>query len=245
MKRCFVSRDKIIFFFLFNAVMVNCCDISLKSESEDYCGEIIKVIGTGNYSESDKLCLSKAVNDYVLNKKKECPEIKHIYIGNGDFAQLWSVSDKNSELRDKMSYYKTDDNDSLVKAGRWLLSFSLSKVTGDYDSFGISVRAGSLLYRGKYDISIVYDKVKYGDYDYSYRGLGLSLRRLYRVNRHGGYNLGMKYSNNAYGGDIKNNLSAIGGMSVYVSGGSFDFNIEYGTCGRIGANMGYTIYVGI
>lgn len=107
----------------------------------------------------------------------------------------------------------------------------------------INGRLGKTFMRGRCDAAVLYGYAKMGE-DYSSSSYGLTGRALFPLNERMGWNLGGSYARSApSSGDASNNMAILGGVNLYLPGGSFDITASIGNNSMYSLLIGYTLYL--
>ena len=164
------------------------------------------------------------------------------YNGNGE---LWRISGAGAELADSWSRGEMRFARHARKAGRWFGHVGGQFVRGgDYPSDGWTARLGTTLFKDRYDAALSLSRNSFTEADDSATtSLGLTVRALYPYTRHAGLNLGLQLDRVSYTGYSHLSPSVVGGINIYLPGGSFDISLSCGEYGRTSLLAGYTVYI--
>lgn len=164
------------------------------------------------------------------------------YRGNGE---LWTVAGGSATLADTWSRSQLRYTRHERTAGRWFGYAGGQFVRGgDSPSNGWTGRLGTTLFKNRYDAALSISRSSLTDADDSaMTTLGLTGRALYPYTRHAGLNLGLQLDRVSYTGYSHISPSAVGGINIYLPGGSFDLSLNYGESGRVALLAGYTVYI--
>jgi hypothetical protein len=164
------------------------------------------------------------------------------YQGNGE---LWTLSNGQATQADSWSRRQLRFTRHERKAGRWFGYIGGQFVRGgDLPSNGWTGRIGTTLFHDRYDtaLSVSHNSMTEID-DSGSTTIGVTARALYPYTKHAGFNLGLELDRTSYTGYNHISPSAIGGINIYLPGGSFDVSLLYGEEGRTSLQAGYTVYI--
>lgn len=164
------------------------------------------------------------------------------YAGNGEF---WTFTSTHAALADSWSRREMRFGRHAQKAGRWFGYVGGQFVRGgDMPSNGWTGRLGTTLFKNRYDTAISVSHNSFSEVeDSGMTTIGLTMRALYPYTRHVGLNLGIQLDRTSYTGYSHISPSAIGGINIYLPGGSFDVSLSLGEEGRASLLAGYTIFI--
>lgn len=164
------------------------------------------------------------------------------YRGNGE---LWTVAGGSATLADTWSRSRMRYTRHERKAGRWFGYAGGQFVRGgDSPSTGWTGRIGTTLLNNRYDAALSLSRNSFSDVeDSGITTIGLTGRVLYPYTRHAGLNLGLQLDRVSYTGYSHISPSAVGGINIYLPGGSFDLSLNCGERGRVALLAGYTVYI--
>ncbi|MDA8244236.1 MAG: hypothetical protein M0025_08975 [Elusimicrobia bacterium] len=115
--------------------------------------------------------------------------------------------------------------------------------SGDIDSTtAFNGKLGKTLLGGRYDAALIFGRSKTGDV--ATTTYGLTGRALFPLGPRLGWNLGASLTRvTASSGDGVTNVAALGGVSLFLPGGSFDVTLAMGNHSVYSLMLGYTIYL--
>lgn len=164
------------------------------------------------------------------------------YQGNGE---LWTVAGSSAVLADSWSRKEMRFGQHARKAGRWFGYVGGQFVRGgDSPSNNWTGRVGTTLFKDRYDTALSFSRNSLTAADDAMTTIGLIMRVLYPYTQHAGFNLGLQLDRTSYTGYNHISPSAIGGINIYLPGGSFDVSLSCGEEGRMALLAGYTVYIG-
>lgn len=116
---------------------------------------------------------------------------------------------------------------------------------GRADSTGVNARLGSTLFRNRYDLALTFSHNSVDTSPkFTTQSYGLIGRALFPWRRRVGWNIGGQMIRTVPSqGRAENTLSALGGINLYLPGGSFDVTLTVGNKGSYGFLIGYTVYL--
>lgn len=164
------------------------------------------------------------------------------YPGGGE---IWTVEAGSATLADSWSRGGMRFGRRARKAGRWFGHVGGQFVRGgDLPSNGWTGRLGTTLFKDRYDAALAVSRNTFTESDDSaVTTLGLTARALYPYTEHAGFNLGLQLDRVSYTGYSNVSPSAVGGINIYLPGGSFDVSLSFGEAGRLSLLAGYTVYI--
>lgn len=204
-------------------------------------GGVLRLKATEAYSKWKEDARKAAVEAQALSYPGTAVAVVE-YAGNGEF---WTFTSTHAALADSWSRREMHFGQHARKAGRWFGYVGGQFVRGgDMPSNGWTGRIGTTLFKDRYDTALSLSRNSFTEADNSgVTTIGLTIRALYPYTRHAGFNLGMQLDRTSYTGYSHISPSAVGGINIYLPGGSFDVSISYGEFGRASLLAGYTVYI--
>lgn len=161
-------------------------------------------------------------------------------------GELWTVSGGRAEALDYWSDRGMRFGPRSRRSGRWF-GYVGGQLTrgGDLPSNALTGRIGATLFKNRYDAAISLSRSNFTELDDSaVTTAGLTFRALYPYTAHAGFNIGVQAARVSATGYNHLSPSVLGGVNIYLPGGSFDITLTHGERGNRGLMLGYTVYLG-
>ncbi len=161
-------------------------------------------------------------------------------------GELWTISAGHASLADSWKRRELKFVRRAVRAGKWF-GYAGGQLTrgGDLPSNMWVGRIGTMLLDNRYDAAFSVSRNNFTELDGSgVTTIGLTFRSLHPFTEHTGYNYGAELSRTSYTGYSHISPSVLGGINIYLPGGSFDVTVTCGERGNRGLLIGYTVYIG-
>ena len=205
-------------------------------------GGVLRLKAAESYLKLDESARKAAVEA----QGKEYPGTSVVsvdYLGNGE---LWTISDGHASLADSWKRSEIHFGPHMRRFGRWF-GYVGAQATrgGDLPSNMWVGRVGTMLFKNRYDAALSVARNNFTALsDSAVTTIGLTFRSLHPFTEHTGYNYGAELDRTSYTGYSHISPSVLGGINIYLPGGSFDVTVTQGEMGNRGFMFGYTVYIG-
>lgn len=163
-----------------------------------------------------------------------------------DGGELWQMKAAKPARIDEWSDTRLPFTPDQPKADRFFGYLGGQYMNGTAETgnmTGFNGRLGKTFMSGRYDAAVLYGYTKVGENSGS-SSYGLTGRALFPLNERMGWNLGGSFTRSApSGGDAVNSTSVLGGVNLYLPGGSFDITASLGNNSMYSLMIGYTLYL--